>query len=233
MTATPLVSIVVPAFNEAELLDAHLDRIVAQCEDDRLAYEVVVVDDGSVDATRAIALRAAERHAAVRVVGLDSNRGLGGALRAGFAACRAPVVVTLDADLTYAPDHVRRLLAACTASTAVVIASPYADGGQVSGVPRRRLAVSRLANRLLERRTGLATSTSMVRAYDRAFLDAVLPTIDDRDLLLGLLHGARARGAAVVEIPAHLDWRAVAGRRSRLRTRDSVRAVVRAWRGRL
>ncbi len=227
---TPRVSIVVPAFNEEALLEANLARIEAFCERAALSHELIVVDDGSVDATRPIALRFAERRPQVTIVGLDTNVGLGGALRAGIEASTAPVIVTLDADLTYAPEHIERLVAACSPSTAIVIASPYAPGGRVTGVPRHRLALSRLANRLLARRLGLATSTSMVRAYSRDFVTEALATIDDRDVSLGLLRAAQRAGRTVVEVPAHLDWSAVPDRESRLRTRDSIAAVARAWR---
>ena len=227
---TPLVSIVVPAFNEAELIEGSLDAIVSYCERNMLAYELIVVDDGSVDDTRSIARGFAADRPNGTVLGLDTNLGLGGALRAGFARCHAPTVVTLDADLTYEPDHIGRLVSACAASTAVVIASPYAEGGRVSGVPRHRLVLSKWANRMLQRRTGLSTSTAMVRAYDREFLAAALAGVEDRDLSLGLLRAARDAGHTIVEIPAHLDWTRVPDRQSRLRVRDTVAAVLRALR---
>ncbi len=226
----PIVSIVVPAFNEAELIEQSLVAIVAYCERSALAHELIVVDDGSIDGTRSIAQRFAATRPDVRVVGLDTNVGLGGALRAGFARCHAPIVVTMDADLTYEPDHIGRLVSACTPSTAIVIASPYAEGGRVSGVPQHRLVMSKWANRILRRRTGLATSTAMVRAYDRGFLVAALDGVDDRDLSLGLLRAARDAGRTIVEVPAHLDWTRVPDRRSRLRARDTVAAVLRALR---
>jgi glycosyltransferase involved in cell wall biosynthesis len=228
---SPRVSIIVPAFNEEALLAASLDAIEQHCERAGLAHELIVVDDGSVDATRPIALRFAAHRPHVTIVGLDTNVGLGGALRAGIEASIAPVIVTLDADLTYAPEHIERLVAACSPSTAIVIASPYAPGGRVTGVPRHRLALSRFANRLLARRLGLATSTSMVRAYSREFVLPALATIENRDVSLGLLRAAKQAGRTVLEVPAHLDWSGVPDRASRLRTRDSIAAVVRAWRG--
>ncbi len=228
---TPRVSIVVPAFNEQALLAASLEAIERYCERVRLEHELIVVDDGSVDATRSIATQFAQGRPHVTVIGLDTNAGLGGALRAGIQAAAAPIIVTLDADLTYSPEHIERLVAACSPSTAIVVASPYASGGQVTGVPRHRLALSRLANRILARRLGLATSTSMVRAYSREFARSALPALDDRDVSLGLLRAAHDEDRSVLEVPAHLDWSAVADRESRLRTRDSIAAVVRAWRG--
>jgi glycosyltransferase involved in cell wall biosynthesis len=233
MTRLPVVSVIVPAFNEESLLAANLVEIDAHCNEQSLPYELIVVDDGSVDTTGAIAEAFARGREHVRVITHPANVGLGGALRSGINAAAAAIVVTLDADLTYAPDHVERLLSACVGGAVIVIASPYAPGGQVSGVPAHRLALSRWANRLLRRRFGVATSTSMVRAYDREFASRALVALTDDDVSLGLIATARAEGRGVVEVPAHLDWRRVPDRASRMQTRASIRAVLRAWRARL
>lgn len=94
---------VIPAFNEEETVG----RVVAVATQAKLVDEVIVVDNGSEDATAAVA----ERHGA-RVV-RHPEGGKGHAMRAGVAATDAAVVVFLDADLTgLRPDHVDRLVAA-------------------------------------------------------------------------------------------------------------------------
>jgi len=221
--------VLVPAFDEAALLEATLAAIEAHCESRPEPFELVVVDDGSTDATPEIIAAFASTRPSVRTVTHPVNAGLGAALRSGIEAANAPVVVVLDADLTYAPDHIDPLRSACAAGAAIAVASPYAAGGRVSGVPWHRLGLSRLANRILRRRFGVATSTSMVRAYDRSFALGALGSLDDGDVLLGLLGAARAAGRTITEVPAHLDWRAVQDRHSRLRTGSAIRAVLRAW----
>jgi dolichol-phosphate mannosyltransferase len=226
--STPAVTVVVPAFDEAALLAANLAELHRTLVAAPWPFEIVVVDDGSTDATAAIAASAARDHTDIRVVTHDHNRGLGAALRTGIRAALAPVVVTLDADLTYGPEHVDALVAACGDDVAIVVASPYGPGGRVSGVPAHRLVLSKVANRLLTRKLGLATSTSMVRAYRRASVLPVVEGLADADVLLGVLAEVRDAGGRIVEIPAHLDWTRAPDRVSKQRFGPALLAVLRA-----
>src|SRR5262249_56600752 len=86
-TTTPTLSVVVPAWNEAANLPACVNRLHTTFAG--LAYEVVIVDDGSSDETLAVARRLAAEHPdAVRVETHAANQGLGAALRTGFAGAR-------------------------------------------------------------------------------------------------------------------------------------------------
>jgi glycosyltransferase involved in cell wall biosynthesis/peptidoglycan/xylan/chitin deacetylase (PgdA/CDA1 family) len=106
--ATPLVSVIVPAFNAAATLSEALDSLDRQtlCE-----WEAVVVDDGSSDATGDIALRRSQRDPRVRIM-QQENSGASAARNLGIAAARAPWLVFLDADDWLASDHLARLLEA-------------------------------------------------------------------------------------------------------------------------
>jgi dolichyl-phosphate beta-glucosyltransferase len=99
--ATPRLSVVIPAYNEALRIERTLDRTVEFLDGRRDSWEVVVADDGSRDETAAIVRRYIESHgdAAVRLVALPQNRGKGAALRAGVAATRGERVLLMDADL--------------------------------------------------------------------------------------------------------------------------------------
>jgi glycosyltransferase involved in cell wall biosynthesis len=95
------VSIVLPCFNEApNVADAVRAAIVA-AETHAADFEVIVVDDGSTDATAQIAARLADADRRVRLVMHPSNRGYGGALRTGLRAARMPWVLLTDADLQF------------------------------------------------------------------------------------------------------------------------------------
>ena len=225
----PSVSVVVPAYNEATLLAASLTRLHGYlCTlDDSYRWELVVVDDGSSDGTGALADEFAATHARVVVHHHHENAGLGGAVRTAFRCCTSDYLVMMDSDLSYAPDHIHPLLDTITATGAsIIVTSPYRPDAKATGVPPSRLFTSRAANRVLALAAGggLTTLTGMVRAYDGDFarsldLEASGPTINCE-----ILYRARERGAAVVEIPAHLDWS-----RLRLRGQDrrSFRSVAR------
>lgn len=92
--ATPLISILMPVRDEGRYLEAALDSLFRQSLGD---WELVVVDDGSLDATPQILARAAARDPRVRVL-TRRGGGLVAALNAGLAACRAPLLARMDGD---------------------------------------------------------------------------------------------------------------------------------------
>lgn len=100
-----LLSVVIPAYNEAPTLEALVRRV--QAEPTR--KEIVLVDDGSTDGTREI-VRRLGTEPGIRVLLKERNEGKGSALRAGFAVVQGNVVVIQDADLEYDPGDYGRLL---------------------------------------------------------------------------------------------------------------------------
>ncbi|HEX2758082.1 MAG TPA: glycosyltransferase family 2 protein, partial [Thermoanaerobaculia bacterium] len=82
------VSLVVPMFNEEKSVSRLLDVAIPALEEHTDDWEIVLVDDGSRDATLAFARIRAEKEPRVRVLAQPVNRGLGGTLREGFAAAR-------------------------------------------------------------------------------------------------------------------------------------------------
>lgn len=114
------VSAVIPAFNEAERIAAVLEPLVAS----PAVEEIVVVDDGSTDATATVASRFA-----VRVVRLSENRGKAAAMAAGVEAASGDVLLFLDADLTgLTPAHVAEMIDAYRAGDADVVIGVFRDG---------------------------------------------------------------------------------------------------------
>jgi glycosyltransferase involved in cell wall biosynthesis len=207
----PFVSVVVPAYNEVDLIENSLTRLTEYMAtiEDTYPWEIVVVDDGSTDGTGEAADRFADAHDNVRVLHHFENFQLGQALRFAFANCRGDVVVTIDCDLSYSPDHIGRLLDAITVTRAkIVIASPYMKGGTVRQVPFVRRLASRWANRFLSltAKEDLHTVTGMVRAYDRRFLRTLNLKAMDMEVNTEIIYKAQLLRAKIVEIPATLDW---------------------------
>ena len=114
------LSVVVPAFEEQQRIAATIDQLrTALAELGPGAVEVIVVDDGSPDGT-ADAARAA---GADRVVEVRPNRGKGAAVRAGVLEATGRTIAFIDADLSYAPDQLLRLLAEVEAGWDMVVGS--------------------------------------------------------------------------------------------------------------
>lgn len=207
----PTVSVLVPALNEGPVVRAHLGRIVAALEALRRPFEVVLVDDGSTDATAAEAEAAAREDPRVRVVRHPRNRGKGAALATGCAAARGATLVFLDADLDIAPEEVGPLLARLEATGAdVAVGSKWAPGARERR-PLHRTLLSRLylaVTSVLFRLPIRDTQTGL-KALRRPVAAAVVPRLVTRRFawdveLLVLAHRA---GARIVAAPVTVDFR--------------------------
>ncbi len=106
MSSTPTTSLIVIAYNEARRLPATLASIGAL--DDSEGLEIIVVDDGSTDATHDVANRFARADSRVVVVPLGRNRGRGAARQAGVDAARGSQIGFVDADILLPADWLRR-----------------------------------------------------------------------------------------------------------------------------
>lgn len=209
--AKPFVSIVVPAYNEAAIVEKNLNKICEFMEsiEDEYKWELIFVNDGSTDGTGEIAESFAKTMDNVRVLHHIVNFHLGQALRYAFKNCSGEYVVTMDLDLSYAPDHIKKLLDTIRETKAkIVLASPFMKGGKVTNVPWIRRVLSVWANRFLSltAKGKIRTLTGMVRAYDCKFIKSLNLRSWDFEINLEILYKAQLLRARVVEIPAHLDW---------------------------
>ena len=230
----PWVSLIVPAYNEAEIIEHSLTilcRYMTSCEAD-YRWELIVVDDGSTDQTGNLAEDIAALYPQIRVLHHQVNRGIGQAFRTALIHCTGAYIVTLDLDLSYAPEHITELLRTIRHTGAhIVVTSPYMPGGRVSNVPWLRHTLSRWANRFLSLLAPirLSTFTGMVRAYDTTFLKQLRLQSMGMEVNPEALHKAILMGASVAEIPAHLHWRQQrAGRQSSLKIVQHILAILRA-----
>src|SRR5512144_2316455 len=94
------ISIVIPAFNEANRLMGSLDRIVAYMDAQHPDYEIVVVDDGSADTTADLVRERITRYPKLRLESYATNRGKGYAVRYGVQRARGDAILFSDADLS-------------------------------------------------------------------------------------------------------------------------------------
>lgn len=208
----PLVSIIIPAFNEAAMVWSSLETLhgYMTARNDRYRWELIVVNDGSSDGTAGILEEFASARAGVRVVHHPRNLGLGQALKSGFELSTGDYVLVLDCDLSYGPEHIETLLDKIRKDQAkIVVASPYAEGGRVSHVPWLRRTLSKWANRFLATvaRCRLSTVTGMARVYDGHFIRAISLRSRGQEISPEIIYKGLLLRAQIDEIPAHLDWK--------------------------
>jgi undecaprenyl-phosphate 4-deoxy-4-formamido-L-arabinose transferase len=165
------LTVVIPVYNEEEVLPALFARLYPALDALGRGYEIVFVNDGSRDRSAALLRTQFEQRPDVtRVVLFSSNFGQHRAILAGFAHSRGRYVVTLDADLQNPPEEIGRLLAELDAG------HDYVGTIRIErqDVAWRRYA-SRLVNEIRERTTQVKITDqgSMFRGYARAIVDAV------------------------------------------------------------
>ena len=207
---TPEISLIVPAFNEAEIIVRTVEELNAYMRQHMPGreFELVVIDDGSRDGTAQ--LLSGMPISELRVIRHPYNRGRGAAIRTGFAASKGKYVVSLDADLSYAPTHIPLLLAPIETNEAdIVLASAYHPKGAVRNVPFMRAKLSYYGNKVLRAgvRRQLHTLTCMVRAYRREVINSLELISEGKDLHIEIIQKANMFGYRITEIPATLDWR--------------------------
>lgn len=190
------VSIVVPVFNEEETIPS-LVAAVRNAMTAHPAWELVLVDDGSTDATAAVAEAHAEDDPRVRVLRLARNYGQTQAMQAGFDHARAPIVVSMDGDLQNDPDDIPRLLETMQEGAYDLVAG-YRVKRQDTFLTRR--LPSWIANRLIARITGVRVRDNgcSLKAFRRTLLRR-MPLYSDMHRFLPAL--AVANGGRLVEIP--------------------------------
>ena len=223
------VSIIVPAYNEEHRLAPTLARLSSYLATQPLRWEIVVVDDGSRDATCAVVLAAMRDIPQLRLVRQTPNRGKGAAVRLGMREARGQIRVMSDADGSMPPEQLPRLLAPILARRAdIAIGSRYADGARVSAPqPLYRRLWSRLCNQIIQRSLvpGIRDTQCGFKAFTaRAAQDLFARgRIDGWAFDLEILALARRRGYPIAEVA--VTW--IDDQRSRVNPWKDMLKVVR------
>ena len=146
------ITIVAPCYNEEAILKLNINTIIAymQGKEHKYAWEILIVNDGSKDATGAIADELVMQNNHVRVIHHPANLNLGNALQTGFRNAKGEVIVVLDIDLSYDVGYIEEMTDKLVNTRAdIVIASPYMKGGKVTAVPFMRSVMSKYVNKFM------------------------------------------------------------------------------------
>ena len=224
MSVDHLISIIVPVYNEGDTIAAVIDRLLTI--DLPAAREIIVVNDGSRDATRRVLDGLAGSSPILTVLHADENRGKGHAVRLGLARSRGTVTAIQDADLELDPAQLASLVAPILGGEAdVVYGSRFLSGG--SGVPR----LTRVANRTLTLVTNVlygSSLTDMETCYKVMRGDvarSLTLTADRFDIEPEITVKLLSAGYRIVERPVTFSPRSKAAGK-KIRWRDGVHAVA-------
>jgi dolichol-phosphate mannosyltransferase len=206
------LTLVVPAYNEADGVHITAGKLRPVMAKLRQHYdlEVIFVNDGSRDETGRLLKEHFASESGVRIISHEVNRGLGGALRTGFAHANGDIIFTTDFDGTYSFETIEIMLNKMLAAGGdVITASPYHPLGRVLGVPKYRLMFSfgaALMYRLLVN-WRVHCWTSLFRAYRAPVIRSVPFQSNDFLAVTELLVGAAQAGYKIIEFPATLRVR--------------------------
>jgi dolichyl-phosphate beta-glucosyltransferase len=209
--AAPVLSFLIPAYNESARLGATLGQVLAYLCAQPYGSEVLVIDDGSSDNTVAVAEEYFATHqgrVATRVISYAPNRGKGYAVRQGLLAAKGAVAIFSDADLSTPIEEIPTLLEPILGGDCDVVFGSRALQGSIIGQhqPWLREASGRFFNRMVRMATGLAYADTQC-GFKAFRLDVCCPVVEGARLdrfgfdveLLFLAHraGLRLREQAV------------------------------------
>jgi glycosyltransferase involved in cell wall biosynthesis len=199
----PMLSVVMPAYNERQTVDEIIRRVLAV----PLKLELIVIDDCSTDGTREI-LQQMQKELGFTLVLQPANAGKGAALRAGFAEVKGDIAVVQDADLEYSPEEYPELIELICSGRADVV-----YGSRFLGRHRVFLFVHYLGNRLLTLLTNVLYNTMLtdMETCFKAMRVDVMRSMTLKSNRFGIEPEITAkifkRGYRVYEIPITYDGR--------------------------
>jgi dolichol-phosphate mannosyltransferase len=205
------LSVVIPAHNEAEVVEPTVRGLIAQLGPEEIDYEIVVVDDASSDATADVVARVTAEEPRVRCVRNEGPHGFGFAVRKGLETFTGDAVVIVMADGSDDPRDVVLYYRVLEAGYDCAFGSRFMPGATVRDYPRVKLTINRIVNagiRLLFRH-GYNDTTNAFKAYRREVIDNLRPLLSHHfNLTVELPLKAITRGFSYAIVPTSWTNRA-------------------------
>ena len=221
--ASPFLSIIIPAHNEAQRLPPSLQKIQSFLEGQPYESEVLVVENGSSDDTLAVARSFTDRMPNLRVFS-EEARGKGLAVKRGMLEAQGEYRFLCDADLSMPIEQVNRFLPTKVEACDVGIGSREVHGAQRYGEPAYRHLIGRAFNTMVRwlLLPGLQDTQCGFKCFTAQVAEEVFPlqTLDGMSFDAEILFIARKKGYRIREVP--IDWYFNADSRVRL-LQDSMR----------
>jgi dolichol-phosphate mannosyltransferase len=202
-----MLSVVIPAHNEAESITRTVKRTAAALDGAGIDYELLVVDDASTDGTASVVEKSAEGNERIRCIRSDKSRGFGFTVRAGLDRFEGDAVAVMMADGSDDPEDLVRYHRLLEDGYDCAFGSRFIHGAQVHDYPLVKLVLNRIANGIIRLlfRHGYNDTTNAFKAYRREVIDTVQPLLSNHfNLTVEVPLKAVVRGHSYGVIP--ISW---------------------------
>ncbi len=200
----PLASVIIPAWNEEGRMSASLKRVAAFVQGQTQAIEVIVVDDGSTDATPAIVEGFGREHPFIRLI-RNSHGGKGAAVKTGVAQAEGQYLIISDTDLSVPIEELPKFLPPTLDGYDIAIASREVQGANRINEPYYRHLMGRVYNLLVRLLAvpGIQDTQCGFKAFRREVACEIFPyqTIEGWGFDVEILFIAQRFGYRIVEVP--------------------------------
>ena len=195
---TSTVSVVIPAYNEEENIGDILLRTNATLETIGVPYEIIVMDDGSVDETRLTAMKYK-----ATVLSNGNNRGKGCALKKGIQNANGNILITMDADGSHRPEDIPKLLVPLLNGADVVFGSRFIGKREQYSTKKLHILGNKIFNLIIVLLTGRRVTDSQTgfRAYKKKIIEEIEITSDGYEVETELTVKCLKNGYIIHEEP--------------------------------
>jgi dolichol-phosphate mannosyltransferase len=205
-SATKL-SVIIPAYNEANNLSETLDGIIATLRRESIQFEIVIVNDNSYDKTRQLVLNRMQKDREIVLINNTPPGGFGRAIRAGLCHFSGDAVAIMMADHSDDPEDLVRCYRKLLEGYDCVFGSRFRAGSTVTSYPRVKLAVNRVVNKLLQLlfMTPYNDLTNAFKLYQRSAIEGIGSLQACHfNITIELSLSCVIRGYSIAEIP--INW---------------------------
>ena len=200
----PLASVIIPAWNEERRMSTSLKQVAAFVQEQPESIEVIVVDDGSTDATAAIVEEAGQKHPFIKLI-RNPHGGKGAAVKTGVARAEGQYLIISDTDLSVPIQELPKFLPPTLDGYDIAIASREIKGAQRINEPYYRHLMGRVYNLLVRMVAvpGIQDTQCGFKAFRREVAREIFPyqTIEGWGFDVEILFIAQRLGYRIVEVP--------------------------------
>ena len=206
--AVKTLSIVIPAYNEEDCIESTAHLISERLEEDKIDYEILVVNDNSKDNTEAVLQKINQENPRIRYINNYYPNGFGFAVRCGLENFSGDAVAVVMADNSDSPDNMVDYYYKLQEGYDCVFGSRFIKGGKVIDYPKHKLFVNRLANLFIQVLFGLKfnDTTNAFKIYRKEVIEGISPLLSHHfNLTVEMPLKAIVRGYSYTTIP--ITWR--------------------------